>query len=101
MGRLYIKGLTVLLTAVAFTSCATIAQEAVNTLLEDNSSTVDLLGKPRNNNNEKQLAKKQEQLKKEGKCPTCRGIGRTPDGQYICETCKGTGKYVETNNKQE
>ena len=39
--------------------------------------------------------KEAEQLKKEGKCPVCKGMGRTPDGLYICETCKGTGKYNE------
>ena len=100
MARLSIKVLIVLLTVVVFESCATIAQETANFFLEDNTSNVNLVGKP-NNNNDKQLAKKQEQLKKEGKCPTCRGMGRTPDGQYICETCKGTGTYVETKNKQE
>jgi hypothetical protein len=32
-------------------------------------------------------------LKKEGKCPACRGVGKSPDGQYECTSCKGTGKY--------
>ena len=50
---------------------------------------------------DKKLTKQEEQLKKEGKCPVCKGMGKTPDGLYICETCKGTGKYEETNNKQE
>ena len=37
--------------------------------------------------------KEAERLMKEGKCPVCKGIGKTPDGMYTCETCKGTGKY--------
>ena len=84
------------------TSCATMAKETIDTLLGVNEeSHVDLIGKPKmvHRNNEKQLAKNREQLKKEGKCPICSGMGRTPDGKYICETCKGTGKYIETNNK--
>jgi len=32
-------------------------------------------------------------LKEEGKCPDCRGMGKSPDGKTICNTCKGTGKY--------
>jgi len=43
--------------------------------------------------NSKQVAKEQEKLKKEGKCPVCRGVGKSPDGQYECTSCKGTGKY--------
>lgn len=100
MVRSSIKALTVLLAAAVFASCATIAEEAVNILL-DNNSTMNLSSKPQSGRNDKQLSKEIEKLKKEGKCPICRGMGRTPDGQYICETCKGTGKYVEINNKQE
>ena len=43
----------------------------------------------------KKLTKQEDTLKKEGKCPVCKGMGKTPDGLYVCETCKGTGKYVE------
>ena len=43
----------------------------------------------------KQQAKEVEQLKKEGKCTTCRGAGKTPDGRYTCTVCNGTGKYQE------
>ena len=32
--------------------------------------------------NSKQTVKEQEKLKKEGKCPACRGVGKSPDGQY-------------------
>lgn len=41
------------------------------------------------------LTKEQEQLKKEGKCPVCRGMGKTIDGKYDCSACNGTGKYKE------
>ena len=37
--------------------------------------------------------KEAERLMKEGKCPVCKGMGKTPDGMYTCESCKGTGKY--------
>ena len=43
----------------------------------------------------KQQAKEAEQLKQEGKCPFCRGFGKTPDGQYTCTVCNGTGQYKE------
>ena len=46
-----------------------------------------------NHASEKQNAKMVEQLKQSGKCPTCRGMGSTPDGLYICSTCQGSGKY--------
>jgi DnaJ-class molecular chaperone len=55
----------------------------------------------RTRSDDKKLEKQQEELKKAGKCPTCRGMGKTPDGMYECTVCKGTGKYIETNNKQD
>ena len=36
-----------------------------------------------------------EKLKQEGKCPSCKGFGKTPDGRYTCTVCNGTGKYQE------
>ena len=45
--------------------------------------------------NAKQQAKEAEQLKQEGKCPTCRGVGKTPDGRYTCTVCNGTGQFKE------
>ena len=43
----------------------------------------------------KQQAKEAERLKQEGKCPSCRGFGKTPDGRYTCTVCNGTGQYQE------
>ena len=101
MERSSIRSLTALLIAVLFASCSTIAQETANFLLEDNTSTIGA-GKKKNTTGitEKQRTKQQAQLKKEGKCPTCRGMGKTPDGMYVCTVCNGTGKYTETTNKQ-
>ena len=44
---------------------------------------------------EKQQAKEAERLKQEGKCPSCRGAGKTLDGRYTCTVCNGTGQYQE------
>ena len=49
---------------------------------------------------DKQQAKEAEKLKQEGKCPTCRGFGKTPDGLYTCTVCNGTGKYKEKEKEQ-
>lgn len=45
--------------------------------------------------NDKKKEKEKEQLKKQGKCQTCAGMGRTPDGKYVCPTCQGTGKAAD------
>jgi DnaJ-class molecular chaperone len=37
--------------------------------------------------------KEREKLMNDGKCPDCRGMGKSPDGKTTCNTCKGTGKY--------
>ena len=43
----------------------------------------------------KQWAKEAERLKQEGKCLSCRVMGKSPDGRYTCAVCNGTGKYQE------
>ena len=43
----------------------------------------------------KERAKEAEKLKQQGKCPSCHGNGKSPDGQYTCPVCNGTGKYQE------
>lgn len=49
---------------------------------------------------QKAVDKESEQFRKKGICPSCRGMGKTPDGRYTCSTCNGTGKYTPTNNNE-
>ena len=44
---------------------------------------------------DKKEAKEREKLLQEGKCPDCRGMGKTPDGLYSCAKCNGTGKSAQ------
>lgn len=48
---------------------------------------------------DKERSLQSEQLKKQGKCPACNGVGKTPDGRYTCTVCKGSGKYQEDAKK--
>lgn len=41
----------------------------------------------------KERVQEAEKLKQQGKCPSCHGNGKSPDGRYICTVCNGTGKY--------
>ena len=94
------KRLLPLVALLILTSCAEVASIIVEDEMQrglQNGQT----NQRRTKADDKKLAKQEETLKKEGKCPVCKGMGKTPDGLYVCETCKGTGKYVETNNKQE
>ncbi len=89
-----------LIALLTLASCAEIA----NAIVEDEMQRGLQKGQTnqrRTKVDDKKLIKQEEALKKEGKCPVCKGMGKTPDGLYVCETCKGTGKYEETNNKQE
>jgi len=47
----------------------------------------------------KKRAKEEERLKQAGKCPQCAGMGKSPDGQYTCAACNGTGKYTDNSKK--
>jgi DnaJ-class molecular chaperone len=92
------KELLSLITLLMLTSCAEVASMLVEDELQRGLKSGQT-NQRRTKADDKKLAKQEEQLKKEGKCPVCKGMGKTPDGLYVCETCKGTGKYEETNNK--
>ena len=49
----------------------------------------------------KEQQRETERLKQQGKCPICKGIGKTADGRYDCAACHGPGKYQEENKKAE
>ncbi len=74
-------------------SCEIITETIVESSIQDglngmskSSSTSPINGKTQN--------KEKEQMIKEGKCPVCRGIGKSIDGKYECSACNGTGKYT-------
>ena len=85
--------LTALFLTVFLSSCGTFVGEVLVPTVTD--TQIGIGGKKASGvtTNSKQTDKEQEKLKKEGKCPVCRGAGLSPDGQYECTSCKGTGKY--------
>ena len=90
--RLTMKIMAVVL-AVGLSSCGSFVGEVLAPTVTD--TQIGLGGKKTSGTaaNSKQTAKEHEKLKEEGKCPACRGVGKSPDGQYECAACKGTGKY--------
>ena len=90
--RSTIKLITLFLT-VFLSSCGAFVGEVLAPTVTD--TQIGLGGKKTSGTtaNSKQTAKEQERLKEEGKCPVCRGVGKSADGQYECTSCKGTGKY--------
>ena len=95
-----IAALCVMLLTLTMTSCGFFVEEIVAPIVSDHvvdavnhsGSSKSAKGNPVN---EKQKAKEQARMKAEGKCPQCLGMGKTPDGLYQCDACKGTGKYTE------
>ena len=85
--------MTALFLTVVFSSCGAYVGEVLVPTVTD--TQIGLGGKKTSGGktNSKQTAKEQEKLKEEGKCPASRGVGKSPDGQYDCTSCKGTGKY--------
>ena len=88
------------------TSCNTLVGEIANSLFEsDLQQGLDYMEKnsmkPRQS---KKDTKELQKLEKEGKCLTCRGVGKSIDGKYTCPKCNGTGlaqpTKVEDNGQQ-
>ncbi len=93
------KGLCLLLCVITMASCTTLASMIVEDTLQD--VVVGPNKVPNTSNvNSKALEKERKQMIKEGKCPVCRGVGKSIDGKYECSICNGTGKYIEQNNTQ-
>jgi len=91
----YIRAIIFLCSFASWTlvSCGTVAQELLSPLAEYDVNKSVNMGKPGNKVNTKQQDKERERLIQAGKCPTCSGMGKTPDGSYTCMDCNGTGKY--------
>ncbi len=68
-------------------SCAELFSDIVETAVNN--------AKPSVQKSKKAIEKEEKQLKQEGKCPSCHGMGKTPDGLYDCPKCHGTGKNTE------
>ena len=90
--RSTIKLIALLLTGL-LSSCGTFVGEVLAPTVTDTQIGLDGKKTSGATANSKQTAKEQERLKEEGKCPVCHGVGKSPDGQYECTSCKGTGKY--------
>ena len=84
---------------VLLTSCSGIVNDLINSSVEydmqqgwESAKQNSTMTKA----NSKKVKKEQEKLKQEGKCPVCRGMGRSIDGKYVCSSCNGTGKYSQS-----
>ena len=73
---------------LSLVSCA----ELFNTMVETDLTYAVNNAKPTDAKSKKAVEKEEKQLKQQGKCPSCHGMGKTPDGLYDCPKCKGTGK---------
>ena len=102
MARSIIKAIF-LLVLLSTTSCSTIMSEVMSSVVESDISYGINNTKPgvTDKTKKKQKEKDDAQLKASGKCPVCKGMGKSADGKYSCETCKGTGNYIVTNNNLE
>lgn len=80
-------------TILLLTSCSTVAQELIVPMAEYDANKALSNATPGRSVSAKRQAKEREQLQREGKCPDCKGMGKTPDGLYNCQKCNGTGKF--------
>ena len=78
---------------VSLSSCLSLFD---NTMDVDAYQALQKAQKPKGSHpSDKERAKEAEKLKQQGKCPSCHGNGKSPDGRYTCPVCNGTGKYQE------
>jgi hypothetical protein len=84
-----------IMSSIMFTSCADVISALVESDIQEN------VAKAQPPKSKSTNVKEIERLKKEGKCPSCRGMGKTPDGRYTCAECNGTGKYHENDSEKK
>ena len=84
---------------VSMSSCLSLVSDIIETDISESMKKNAVKPKGSHPSN-KQRAKEAEKLKKQGKCPSCQGIGKSPDGQFICPICNGTGKYQEKTSSE-
>ena len=95
--RIFVQASTLALSSLVvsfgLTSCVEFASMLVEDAMNEGINSTNI-SRTKNNSgiSDKARKKQEEQLKKEGKCLTCKGMGKTPDGKNICPTCNGTGK---------
>lgn len=88
---------------LTLSSCSTMAEMAgdmlwndmANAALNAKPSSTTSKGAPLSRKERKEQEKEKERLQKEGKCLSCHGYGKTPDGKYTCPVCNGTGILQE------
>ena len=71
----------------------TLVESAVESAVSPSSKTVTQASHSKSKTMTKAEQKERDKLMNEGKCPDCRGMGKSPDGKTTCSTCQGTGKY--------
>lgn len=69
--------------------------DMANAALNAKPSSTTSKGAPLSRKERKEQEKEKERLQKEGKCLSCHGYGKTPDGKYTCPVCNGTGILQE------
>ena len=69
------------------------AESAVENAVSPSAKTITQAAHSKSKKMTKAEQKEREKLANDGKCPDCRGMGKSPDGKTTCNTCKGTGKY--------
>ena len=100
---LYMKNLTKRLhqwmTFACLSACLSLVScaDLFSTIVESDLTYAVNKAKPTDSKSKKAREKEEQQLRQEGKCPTCHGMGKTLDGRYDCPKCNGTGKITEVN----
>lgn len=90
------KAFTLLVCITLLTSCSSIASSVMEDIIQYGINE-----SPKNEAlsiNNKAREKERTKMMNDGKCPVCKGMGKSADGKYTCKACGGTGKYNNSNN---